>query len=276
MIQVVAQKLNAQIEAGSIELPLLPKVVADVLALVNDPESTAQQLSALIHRDQALAAHVLRVGNSAAYGGRGRITSLQQAVTRLGMRVLAEIAITLGVVGVFRVRGFENEIAQMWNHSLASAAYGKEIARIMRHNVEAAFLDGLLHGIGRPVVLPVINKIARNLNGELAREDVFRLIGAFHTKVGVGLARAWKLPSHVEQSIAYNARWRQAPGRALNAQITCLAALCGQNLLDEEKLTEERLRGNPVIAELNLYPDQIDALLSRKPKVREMVESFAK
>ncbi len=276
MIQVVAQKLNTQIEAGSIELPLLPKVVSDVLALANDPDSTAHQLSELIHRDQALAAHILRVGNSAAYGGRGRITSLQQAVTRLGMRVLAEIAITLGVVGVFKVRGFENEIAQMWNHSLASAAYAKEIARTMRHNVEAAFLDGLLHGIGRPVVLPVINKIAKNLNIDLPREDVFRLIGAFHTKVGVGLARAWKLPSHVEQSVAYHGRWRQAPGRALHAQITCLAALCGQNLLDEKKLPVERLRANAVISELNLYPDQVDKLLSCKEKIREMLESFAK
>ena len=61
------QLLVDRIRAGSIELPLLPQVASRILGMVNDPNAEAAKLAALIHQDQALAAHVIRIANSPAY-----------------------------------------------------------------------------------------------------------------------------------------------------------------------------------------------------------------
>lgn len=66
-IEQLEQALLKKLERGDIELPLLPQVASQVMALTSDPSADAAKLSALIHQDQALAAHVLRIANSPAY-----------------------------------------------------------------------------------------------------------------------------------------------------------------------------------------------------------------
>ena len=61
------QALVERIDKGRIDLPVLPQVAGRVMALAGDPSADAARLSALIHQDQALAAHVLRIANSPAY-----------------------------------------------------------------------------------------------------------------------------------------------------------------------------------------------------------------
>ena len=59
--------LIERIRKGAIELPLLPQVASRILAMVYDPNAEAAKLAALIHQDQALAAHVIRIANSGLY-----------------------------------------------------------------------------------------------------------------------------------------------------------------------------------------------------------------
>ena len=78
----IRARLVQRIAERRLELPLLPQTAADVMTLCNDTSCDAVVLSALIQRDQALAAHTLHVSNSAAYAPREPIVSLQQAVSR--------------------------------------------------------------------------------------------------------------------------------------------------------------------------------------------------
>src|ERR671915_1996434 len=80
--------LNESIEKGAVDLPLLPQVASQVLSLIYDPNAEASRLAALIHQDQALAAHVIRIANSPAYMPRNPVISLQHAVAMLGMNLL--------------------------------------------------------------------------------------------------------------------------------------------------------------------------------------------
>ena len=75
---------SQRIETGAVEVPLLPKVASEVLTMVYDPNAEASKLAGLIHQDQALAAHVIRVANSPAYMPRNPVVSLQHAVAMLG------------------------------------------------------------------------------------------------------------------------------------------------------------------------------------------------
>ncbi len=104
-----------RIASGRLDLPLLHDVAFEVLGLTTSWDADAQRMAGIIHRDQALATHVLRVANSPAYASRDPILSLQQAITRLGFQALRDIVIAISVrAKVFSFGGFESEARALW------------------------------------------------------------------------------------------------------------------------------------------------------------------
>lgn len=269
------QALAQKIEKGDVELPLLPQVASQVMAMTSDPSADAAKLSALIHQDQALAAHVLRIANSPAYMPRSPVVSLQHAVAMLGINLLSEIAFTASLkAGAFQVPGHEDEVKHLWRHSLASGAFGKEVARARRVNVESAYLCGLLHGIGKPVVLRTVATLARQQQLTLDKPRLHAMIDGYHGRVGGLIADKWGLPKQVVEAILYYMDYDHASAFRQECMLTCVADRLATFLLVPEDLPEESLRDHPVFAELNLYPGDIDQLVAGKDKVLAIVNAM--
>lgn len=95
----VADVYAEELAAGELEVPLLPEVATEVLSSTLDDKVTAARLAELIQQDQALAAHLLRVVNAPAFRGSVQIVALQQAIARLGMERIREIALTISLKG---------------------------------------------------------------------------------------------------------------------------------------------------------------------------------
>jgi HD-like signal output (HDOD) protein len=91
--------LAQRARAGQLRLPVLPTVAVELLASVNDDNSDARSLAARVQRDPSLAAHVLRVANSARFAPKEPIVSLSQAIGRLGLATLREIVLSVAVKG---------------------------------------------------------------------------------------------------------------------------------------------------------------------------------
>jgi putative nucleotidyltransferase with HDIG domain len=194
-------------------------------------------------------------------------------VARLGLQAVTEIAIAASLQsGTFRVPGHEAELKRLWRHAIASGAFAKEIARLLRVNVETAFLCGLFHAIGKPAVLQVICDVEREHGG--VRADVWGLLDEFHTPVGLVLAKHWALSTPVVSSVGYHARYDEAPTARQEATLTCLADRLATDLIDPQPGFDEALRGDRVLADLNLYPDAVTRLLDLRPAVARTVESM--
>ncbi len=283
-LEQLEQALIRTIEAGDIQLPLLPQAASKVMALASDPNADAAKLSALIHQDQALATHVLKIANSPAYMPRSPVVSLQHAVAMLGITLLSEIAFTASLkVGAFQVPGYEDEVKQLWRHSLASGAFAKEVARAKRMNVESAYLCGLLHEIGKPVVLQTTTTIARDRRNEWVKAlttlldnkaHVKTLIEGYHTRVGILIADKWSLPKQVAEAIQYYGNYEHATAFRQECMLTFVADRLASHLLTPEEMPEDSLRDHPVFAELNLYPQDIDTLLTTKEQVLTLVNAM--
>lgn len=275
MPEQVEKALLKRIDKDRIELPVLPQVAGRVMALSSDPSADAARLSALIHQDQALAAHVLRIANSPAYMPRTPIMSLQHAVAMLGVSQLSEIAVTVSLKsGAVHVPGHEAEIQQLWRHALASGAYAKEIARLRRYNVESAYLCGLLHAVGKPVVLKTVTAIAAELRVTLKPDAIRAFIENYHARIGILIATEWALPSQVAEAIAYYWVYEQAPSHRHEAMMTCLADRLATYALTPSSFSDSTLRDHSVFADLNLYPDDVDTLLGLKEKVLCLVDTM--
>jgi putative nucleotidyltransferase with HDIG domain len=274
-LEQLEQALVQKIKTGDVELPLLPQAASQVMALASDPSADAAKLSALIHQDQALAAHVLRIANSPAYMPRSPVVSLQHAVAMLGITLLSEIAFTASLkTGAFKVPGYEDDVKQLWHHSLASGAFAKEVARMRRVNVESAYLCGLLHAIGKPVVLRTATTLASQQRIALEKPVLSGWIAGYHTEVGALIADKWGLPKQVAVAIQYYGDYDHATEFRQECLLTCVADRLATHLLTPNELSEDTLREHSVLAELNLYPQDIDTLLLTKDQVTTIVNAM--
>jgi HD-like signal output (HDOD) protein len=266
--------LADRLARADIVLPLPPRIATEVLALSRDQDADFGRIAQLLHQDPALAGHVLRIANSPAYLPRSPIVSLQQAITRLGLRLLAEIALIASVQsGVFRVPGYESDLRQIWRHALASGAFGREVARSLRSNVESAFLCGLLHTIGKPLVLQTTIDLAGKLGLALQASDVATLIAEFHVQAGGLLASRWGLPRAVCDAIALYASYDASAACAQEPVITALGDRLATHLLAGET-DEADLRAHRAWIDLNLYPEDADALIAKAATVSKLIDTM--
>lgn len=269
--------LQKELEAGTLDLPLLPVVAHQVLLVSGDPNADSSKLSTLIQQDQALAAQILRIANSPAYAPRSPIVSLQQAIAWLGFNMLAGLAFSVSVQsGVFKISGHQQEIQGLWRQALATGLYGKEIARRIRHNVENAFLCGILHLIGKPGALHLLSRAPSPTGSSHSWTALEILLDEFHIPVGTVLGKTWKLPESVQETIQFyqDDQYHHAISPAKGTVITCLAHHLAALSLQTSPMNEDAIRHLPVVRELNFYPEDMTALLELQESIRKNVECF--
>ena len=271
-----ARAVVAELLAGeALELPLLPFVASEVLGLCAQEATDARRLADVVHRDQALAANLLRIANSPAFLPAVPIVSLQQAISRLGMRQIANLVLSVAARGaVFTVPGHEHLLAELWHHSVLTGCVARELARVQRRNVEVAFLCGLLHDAGRPVVLHALGRNWRG--GGLEPASIWPVLDEFHTQVGLALAQRWQLPAAVAETIAHH----HTPDLATaHEELVLLAALADQIALvladPAAKPSAAEFADCLLLEPLNLYADDLDAVLARADELRRFAEGMA-
>lgn len=266
--------LEARIASGTLELPMLPHVASQVLALSASDDANARSLAELLHRDQAIAAHVLRVANSPLYRPRVPLVSLQQAISRLGLATLRDIVVAVSMQSrMFNVPHYATEARTLWQHAIYTAAYAREIARRCRRNVEGAFLGGLLHDVSKPVLLLALADLQAQVQEPIPPLVVTTAMDAYHTQVGALLAATWALPQAVCESMVYHHDPSAAPAYPEAALITCLADRVAYALVQPDS-TLAHLRHDPLWAQLNLYPDDVEALLGESQAIVHFAEAI--
>lgn len=272
-VKAFAIELKRRIDSDQIDIPLLPEVANRVLQLTQDESSTAQQLADLVQADQTLAAHVIRVANSATYSPNGSIVSLQQAITRLGMRTIAEIALATSVnASLFNAPGHELDIKTCITQSLACGLWSKEAARVCKRNVEAAFLGGLLQDIGRPMVTHAVCDIAAAAQQTVSAQELAQLQTIFSRIVSSRIVKHWDMPKSVQQVIIYFDQY-QAEHDFKHQTIVVVAGSTITKGIESNAATDD-IKNHPVFADLNLYDDEIDMILAKKDAVQSTLEAM--
>lgn len=263
-----------RIKTNNLDIPLLPDVANRVVRLTQDNESSAQALAQLVQSDQTLAAHIIRVANSATYSPNSSIVSMQQAITRLGLNTIGEIALATSVnASLFHAPGFNSEIDDYLISSLKSALWSKEVARSCRKNVEAAFLGGLLSDIGKPMILHTAFEVCEKENITLDKHFADILTKKFARLMSSRLVSAWEMPLSVQHVIIYFDKYDQEHEHAMQTHI----AVAGTTLANYYNGTNEhttQIKEHPIFGLLNLYEDEIDTLFEKYDNILQTVETM--
>lgn len=260
-----------------LDLPLLPAAAARIVAMCDDDDTEARDVQRVLEQDPSLASNFLRIANSAMYAARDPIVSLKQAVSRLGLRAARNIALAASVRGrVFDVPEHEERLREIWHHSVVSAAFAREIARMLRRNVEGAFLCALLHDVGRPIVLQAALAAPESIaKRPISPALLDRAMDDFHAAVGGRAIEAWKLADWTVAAVAHHHEPALAAPFEDEARLVRLADLLSHWALDGDARPETFPMTDPVIAELDLYREQIEALLALRSAVVENVGAIS-
>ena len=211
------QVANAAVKQLS-HIATLPEVTLGIIELVEDPNSSAQDLNELIGRDPALSARVLKVVNSAFYGLPRQIGSINRAISMLGLNAVKNIAIAASLAKLFRGGALCDrfDAKELWDHSIAVATAARLLARESRMSSgDEAFLGGLMHDIGimvelqsdRAKLVKVFGDMQFDGNGRpliefrMAERSVF---GADHCHFGEALCEQWKFPRSLAVACAHH------------------------------------------------------------------------
>lgn len=183
------------------EVTALPQVLAEVIRMVGEEETSTKQLSEIILKDPALTARVLRAVNSSFYGLKHSINTVNQAVVTLGVRPVKAIVLSVCLYRVFEQKNQGMDRVRFWRHSLETAIACREIASICGYQpVEEAFVAGLMHDLGFllmetnfPDQFNAVMQKAENYENLVGLEE--EIMGINHARVGAFLVDLWKLPA---------------------------------------------------------------------------------
>lgn len=198
-----------------VDLPALPIVVPQMLRMVEDQRSSAGDLARVIGSDQGLASRILRLANSAFYGFRREIVTINHAVVLLGFDTVRSIVLAATVFDTLNegdvVSSFDR--GQFWLHVGMTAAAARRLARHLRAaDPEAAFVGGLLHDVGKVVLDRFFYRRyaeAARLAAEepcLIREAEVALFNANHAEVGRWLTERWRFPAAIVEPVGFHHR----------------------------------------------------------------------
>lgn len=214
------------------QLPSIPAVVQELISSFDNPELDSQHLAQKIGQDQALAAKVLRVANSAFYGLPRQVGSIQEAVVVLGFSTVRSLVLSAGIIDTFPDGDAASaDRKQHWQHSLATATYARAMARCLHQDSEIAFSAGLLHDIGI-MVLDVCDheRFAALRQATDAGEDGLieaerATLGFDHAELGAEVARRWKFPPAIEEAIRCHYQAVHQPFQMLTGIVQVAATL---------------------------------------------------
>ncbi|MCR9245374.1 MAG: HDOD domain-containing protein [bacterium] len=273
--QIFARKIAEK----QLQLPTMPGTAAEVMNLCQQDDTDAKKLSEVVHNDQTIASQVLRVANSAAYAGQVPVTSLQQAVSRLGLQLITEIATAVSVRGrMFGNPACAELLEELWKHSVLTGFFTKEIARMRRRNVDTAFMGGLLHDIGKAVLLDSVDRIVGKRALRIRVEDLQGAVREQYCSAGKMLAEEWQLPDQIREAIVHHQNWGDAPKYQDLAMTVCLADGVANYLVPNshgDPVDLETLQRLPVLEKLNMYADQLDELVAMRERAELVTEGLA-
>ena len=203
--EAISERLAAVFRSPDYRPPLLPAAAVEVHRLTQTQDVRIEAILSVLEKDPLLAARVLRVASSPVYGGKS-IDSLQMAITRLGLKTLADLVWEVALhMRVFRSKAYEAPMEAVRRHSIAVAHVSRAIAKLTPVPLEYAFLCGLLHDVGAAAALHLLGEGGSNAGGAPLTADVLEIVlGKAHAEASQLVARLWQLPGDVQLVLAHH------------------------------------------------------------------------
>lgn len=257
------QKLASEVSEGSIDLPCFPDVVIRISTALADPNTTTDHVVTIVGAEPRLAARILQTANSAAFNTAGKpLTDLRSAITRLGHQMVHGTAMSYAMQQMKNetsLRSIAQPLTELWTKSIAVASICRIVAKRTRLSVDAAFLTGLLHGIGSLYIMARAATQATVLGAEHSWLDL--LVG-WQASIGKAVLESWgfaeEMCDAVGEQLDHERRWKHAAGLA----DVLIASLALAEALNAPERAATVTEGNNAFLTVGVTPSDCAAILT--------------
>ncbi len=275
------RKLIRKILSDTKSLPAMPGVMVKVQRMVKHPRTSPAQLAKVIQTDPAIVAGILKVANSAYYGFRGKVSTIQHASALFGTRRLTELITAMSAGNMMKqaMAGYGLKTGDMWRHSVAVACTAGEISAVAAPDVaESAYMAGLLHDVGKLILDPYVQerkilfdqywKKHKNTTIQSAERDI---LGFDHAVIAAIVCENWNLP----RAISFGIRHHHDPSKAGDHPLTHIVHLADYIVNQAGMVGDSRSSKRELEAgSLSIVRLDEEALQNTAEKARQYMESL--
>jgi len=198
------------------DLQMMPQTARKVMELVSKESTTAIDLASVIEKDANITTRILKISNSAFYGLRQEIKTVQHAIVILGYKSVRSLVVASSSKAVHKRFGITEQL--MWDGSVGTAIFARLLAKGKRPAVgELAFVGGLLHNVGKAIMNnecpKAYTEVMKNVynTGTTFAEAEKKVFKYSHPEVGYGVITRWGLPENISKIIRFHQLSRLDP-----------------------------------------------------------------
>lgn len=232
------------------QLPTLSDISTETMALIEADDTSFDEMSRFIERDQALALQVLKYANSPFAGTVSAVSSIKHAVVLMGLNEVKTLLLALTLQQFFASSSRDEENRRhFWKHSLICSHVANYLARSFQLRADSTvFISALIHDIGKIVVdqylheefIHIVEHIEKNHTTFNEAEKA--ILGLTHYQIGAKLLRQWSFPEQIiSQVYHHHAPWldqRYRQGATILYLANILTKMAGFSCLAAEKKLE--------------------------------------
>ena len=213
------------------KLPTIPAIAHEILNLVGDAAVSVSKIENIVENDPAISGKILSVANSAFFGTKYPIKTLNNAIMRIGFNNVKNIALGISIMTVFD-EGKGNRVLdyqRIFNHSVSVGFIAKRLSDELKLGTsDEIFINGILHDVGFLVLSRYFADNYKDVlesmnNGQTLLEAENNVLEFDHADMGAWLANHWQLPNNIKDSIQHHHSPSLAKRSVKHVSITHLA-----------------------------------------------------
>ena len=203
------EKLVKKIE----QIPMLPSVSQRMMHVISNEDASIKDIARFIEKDQSLTLKIMKIANSAFYGSLSKVTSLENALIKLGLKEIKSIVLGISIRDFFSnpaSGAFDRE--RFWKHAIVCSQIAKFLGFHYHHdgNDDSLFLLGLIHDMGKVVLdeyfheefIQIIEYI--DLNETTFSKAEKEVMGTTHYQIAAKILKQWKFPDEIIMPVFYH------------------------------------------------------------------------
>jgi HD-like signal output (HDOD) protein len=259
----LADTIRAFVQRGDVHLPAVPGVTVKLMDLMRDEDrADSHSVADIVATEPAIAASTLRLANSVAYGGLKQVLELDEAVGRVGMRQVASLATTIATRGAFDSKNPARaaRLVELWEHAITAAVTTRRLA-MGQTDPEEAYLAGLLHDVGKSLVLKLLDQCEKNLLEPVTAVVTEELMENLHTELGHKLLQQWRIPDPVCEVTLRHHEAKPGTSEILLSRVQAGDAIADYLSRDQAGQAAHPVSEHPAIERLNLTDMELAELL---------------
>ena len=199
-----------QLRSLEIDIPAQPQALLELSLLLAEDEVQLQRVAALIEADMALASAVLKAVNSSLYGLKGRVQTVQQAITYLGTREVAGVTYEMGLRSVFP---HTVELEPVWQRAARRGLLMSRLGQALGIDPWIAHSAGLFEECGKAVLYRhAPDHYRAMLRAAGSDAELLTLehagFGVSHDALGAALCETWGLAAPAVASVRHHVQFQ--------------------------------------------------------------------